>query len=246
LKANWNSTVAVLFDRYYALILVLALPAPLWLGVIFSQGAARLSALNDVIVWSGLLLTGWLVTKKIPSLNIRGKWCSPTKQVASFYLRLLFLFLIIDFGSKAFFFRWDRPGQVEVFKNFGLHSVFHPTPFEAFHVFLMLYFVYLFLLGPLFFRFFSKGLDLIWLISSASAFGGAAALVTERLFFDGVHNSFYFAGPLMWLCPPCTSPRFISYAWTPADFFWHAAFIPFFVLIASYFVPVPSQSDHPS
>ena len=238
--------MAAFLDRYYALILALALPAPLWLGAIFSPGPLGLSALNDAIVWSGILLAGWLLLRSIPRYSVRGVWRSPTKQEAGHYIRLLLAVLIIDFGSKALFFRWDRPGQIEVFKNFGLHSVFHATPFEPFHVYLMLYFVYLFLIGPMFFRFFNKVLDRIWVISCASALGGTVALVTEKFLFDGVHNSFYFGGPLMWLCPPCASPHFISYAWTPADFFWHAAIMPIFILIASYFVPAQSPINRRS
>jgi hypothetical protein len=87
----------------------------------------------------------------------------------------------------------------------------------------------------MFFRFHNRRLDRIWVISSTFALGGAIALFGERFMFGGVHNSFYLAGPLMWLCPPCASPYFASYAWTPADFFVHAAFAPIFILIASYF-----------
>lgn len=230
------------FDRYYSLILVLALPAPLWFAEVLNPRTLRLSALHDGIIWSGILLAGWFLVRKIPRYYIRGVWCSPTKRESNLYFRLLLAVLIIDFGSKALFFRWDRPQKVAVFNNFGLHSVFHPTQFESFHVLLMLYFFYLFLMGPLFFRYSNRSLDRVWIASCATALGGTVALVTERFLFDGVHNSFYFAGPLMWLCPPCASPRAISYAWTPADFFWHAAIVPFFLLIVSYFAPAPSPS----
>jgi len=130
-----------------------------------------------------------------------------------------------------------------VFNNFGLQSVFHATPFETFHVFLMLYFFYLFLIGPMFFRYSNRTLDRLWVISCATALAGTSALVIEKYLFDGVHNSFYFAGTVMSPCPPCASPRAINYVWTPADFFWHAAIAPIFLLIASYFVPAPSPSS---
>jgi hypothetical protein len=224
-------------DRFYGLILVLALPVPLWLGVVLSPAALRLSALRDAIVWCAILLTGWLIVKKLPRYHVRGAWRSPTKQESRSYLRLLLAILIIDYGSKALFFRWDRPGQIEIFKNFGLHSVFHVTAFETFHIFLLLYFGYLFWLGPWYFRFTNRTLDRIWMISSIFALGGAVALVSEKMLSGGVRNSFYFAGPLMWICPPCASPRFSSYAWTPADLFVHAAIMPFFVLLASYYAP---------
>ena len=238
--------MARFLDRYYALILALALPAPLWLGELLSPRTLRLTALHDGIVWSAFLLGGWLLVKKIPRYSIRGVWRSPAKRESNLYFRLLLAVLIIDFGSKALFFRGDRPQQIEVFKNFGLHSVFHVTPFESFHVFLMLYFFYLYLVGPLFFRFSNRTLDRVWIASCASALGGTAALVTEMFLFEGVHNSFYFAGPLMWLCPPCASPRFVSYAWTPADFFWHAAIVPIFLPFASYFAPTPSLTGRSS
>ncbi len=237
--------MAGFLHRYYSLILVLALPAPLWLGEVLNPRTLRLTALHDGIIWSGILLAGWFLVRRIPRYHIRGDWCSPTKRESNLYFRLLLAVLIIDFGSKSLFFRWDRPEQIEVFKNFGLHSVFHATPFESFHILLMLYFFYLFMIGPLFFRFSNRTLDRVWIASCASALGGTVALVTERFLFDGVHNSFYFAGPLMWLCPPCASPRFASYTWTPADFFWHAAIVPIFLPMASYFLPAsrPSSSS---
>ena len=235
--------MAKFLDRYYSLILVLALPAPLWFGEVANLPTLGLAALHDGIIWSGLLLAGWLLVKRFPRYHIRGDWCSPTRREFSFYFRLLLAVLIIDFGSKALFFNSERPQKVELFKNFGLHSVFHTSSFDSFHVLLMLCFFYLFMIGPLFFRFSNRSLDRIWMISCASALGGTAALVTEKFLFAGVHNSFYFAGPLMWLCPPCASPHFVSYAWTPADFFWHAAVVPIVLLIASYFVPAPRPSS---
>ncbi len=221
-------------DRYYSLILALALPAPLWAGAALGSGT-----LSDSVIWSALLLAIWILVKRIRRYQIRGSWSDPATAVANLYFRMLLAVLIVDFGSKALFFRWDRPEQVEWFKNFGLHSVFHPTEFETFHIYLLGYFSYLFVLGPLYFRFANRTLDRLWIGSSAIGMGGTLALVSERLLFDGVHNSFYFAGPLMWLCPICASPSFISYAWTPADFFWHAVIAPMFLFIASYFAPVP-------
>lgn len=221
--------------RYYGLVWVLALAAPLWLNA--AGNGADFGAAKDALIWTGVLLGCWLLTARHPAFRIRGLWRKPTPAEIRFYLRCLIGVLLIDFGSKALFFRWDRTYQVEVFKNFGLHSVFHETAFEAFHVILLVYFSYLFLLGALYFRFSSKFLDRLWLMSSTFALGGALALFGERFMFGGVHNSFYFAGPLMWLCPPCASPRFASYTWTPADFFVHAAFAPLIILIASYLVP---------
>ena len=222
--------------RYYALGLVVALMAPLWLE------AAATGAARDPLIWTGVLFACWLLIKTLPGFHIRGAWRKPNAAEVKTYLRCFLAVLLIDFGSKALFFHGDRPYQVEIFKNFGLHSVFHETAFEPFHVALLLYFAYLFFLGALFFRFFSPTLDRIWLVSSTFALGGAAALTGERFLFGGVHNSFYFAGPLMWLCPPCASTRFVSYAWTPADFFVHAAFAPVVILVVSYFVPAAEPS----
>lgn len=230
-------------DRYYGLILVLTLPAPLWLHAILHPQRISLPALQDGIIWTMLLFTGWIVVRKIPRYQIRGVWRRPTKDESKRYLRLLIAVLIIDFGSKLLFFRWDRPEQVEIFKNFGLHSVFHATEFESFHIYLLLYFGYLFLLAPWYFRFANRAYDRVWMASCAFALGGAIALVSERLIFGGVHNSFYFAGPLMWICPTCASPRFASYSWTPADFFVHAAILPVLVLLASYFNPERSRTQ---
>lgn len=228
--------VAIL-SRYYAFTLILSLVAPLWLSVVFSDTTLVQARLRDALIWTVVLLATWLLVAKWRGFQVRGIWRNPTPAETKLYRRLLLGVFLTDVGSKAFLFRWDRPYQVELFKNFGLHSVFHETQFEPFHFILLLYFLYVFVIGTLFFRFLNKHLDRVWFLSGIFALGGAVALFGERLLFGGVHNSFYFAGPLMWICPPCASPRFASYAWTPADLFVHAAFLPVIVLIVSYFVP---------
>ncbi len=235
-----NSYVIGYFKKYYAIALVLALVAPLWLRVVSDNRAGQM---KDALIWTGVLLGCWLLVTKHPGFRLRGTWRKPTPAEAKLYIRLLLGVLLIDFGSKALFFRWDRPQQIELFKNFGLHSVFHPTAFEPFHLVLLLYFAYIFLLGALFFRFSNKAFDWAWLLSSPLALGGAIALFGERFMFGGVHNSFYFAGPLMWLCPTCASPHFSSYAWTPADFFVHAAIAPLLILAAAIFFPARPSID---
>ena len=237
--------MAALLERYYAPTLVLALLAPLWHDIVPHFGAQRSAALHDVVVWSGILSGLWLMTR-IPRYQIRGHWRRPSKEEFRRYMRLLLALLVIDFGSKALFFDWDRAGQVEIFKNFGVNSVFHATPFESFHVGLMFYCLYIFLLGPLFFRLSNRHLDKIWLISGAITLGGVIPLVTERFLFGGVHDSFYFAGPLMYLCPTCASPHFSSYAWTPADFFVHACVAPLVVMVVSYLAPPRAQINAPA
>ncbi len=228
--------MAALLERYYAPTLVLALLAPLWLDLIPNDGSQQHAAIHDAAVWSGILI-GLLLLTKIPRYQIRGRWRKPSMEKSRRYTRMLLVLLLIDIGSKALFFRWDRPGQVEFFKNFGLHSVFHVTPFESFHIGLLFYSAYIYLLAPLFFRYSNKHLDNISLISSAITLGGVIPLVTERYLFGGVHNSFYFAGPLMYLCPTCASPHFASFAWTPADFFVHACVVPLVVMVVSYLAP---------
>jgi lipoprotein signal peptidase len=232
-------------QRYFSLILMLSLVAPLWLLGAFSNAALFQERFRDALIWSGVLLALWTLIKLRRGFQVRGIWRRPSPHEARLYTRLLLGVLLIDFGSKAFFFRWDRPHQVELIKNFGLHSVFHETAFEPFHFILLLYFLYLFFLGGLFFRFTNLALDRIWIASCTFALGGAIALFGERFLFGGVHNSFYFAGPLMWICPPCASPRFSSYAWTPADLFVHAALMPPIILLVSYFAPArsPNGSD---
>jgi len=237
--------MAGLLERYYAPSLVLALLAPLWLDLILNDGSRSRAAIIDAAVWSAVLI-GLLLLTKIPRYQMRGHWRRPSSKESRRYARLLLALLLIDFGSKALFFRWDRPGQVEFFKNFGLHSVFHVTPFESFHTGLLFYSVYIYLLAPLFFRYSNKHLDNISLISSAITLGGVIPLVTERYIFGGVHNSFYFAGPLMYLCPTCASPHFASYAWTPADFFVHACVVPLVVMVLSYLAPPRSATSAPT
>ena len=231
-------------NRYYSLGLILALVTPLWLSAMNSGGDSGARSTHDALIWTGVLFACWLLVTKHPGFHVRGRWRKPLAKEARLYVRLLLAVLLVDFGSKALFFRSNRPQQIELFRNFGLHSVFHPTAFEPFHFVLLLYFAYLFLFGTMFFRFHNRRLDRAWVISSTFALGGAIALFGERFMFGGVHNSFYFAGPLMWLCPPCASPYAASYAWTPADFFVHAAFAPVFILIASYFTsPVRASAN---
>ena len=224
-------------QRYFSFVLVLSLVAPLWLIGVFSDSASFQDRFRDALIWSGILLALWILITKRRGFQLNGTWRRPERREIKMYARLLLGVLLIDFGSKALFFRWDRPHQVEVIKNFGLHSVFHETAFESFHFFLLIYFLYWFFLGGLFFRFANLALDRIWIVTSTFALGGAIALFGERFIFGGVHNSFYFAGPLMWICPTCASPRFSSYAWTPADLFVHAAFMPLVIFLVSYLAP---------
>ena len=224
-------------QRYFSLMLVLLLVAPLWLIGAASDAAPFQHRFRDALIWSGVLLAFWMLITRRSGFQVSGTWRKPEPFELKLYLRMLLGVLLIDFGSKALFFRWDRPEQVELIKNFGLHSVFHETAFEPFHFFLFIYFLYVFFLGGLFFRFANVALDRIWIVSCTFALGGAIGLFGERLLFGGVHNSFYFAGPLMWICPPCASPRFSSYAWTPADLFVHAVFVPIVILLMSYFIP---------
>lgn len=226
-----------LLDRYFALALVVSLVIPLWLRAFSISDLPGPDALRDALMWTILLFAGLLLIK-VRRYQVRGSWRSPTRAEWTLYSRLLLAVLLIDYGSKLAFFRTDQPHPVELVRNFGLHSVFHEAAFEPFHFYIFLYFLFLFCLGALFFRFSAKLLDRIWLASAAFALGGVVALFAERLVFGGVHNSFYFSGPLMWLCPPCASLSIHSYAWTPADFFVHAAVAPLFILIASYFWPV--------
>ncbi len=224
-------------NRYYSLVLLLALLAPPWFFTVTNE-ATSASSPHDALIWTAVLFGCWLLITKRRGFEVRGAWRKPTKEEANLYFRLLIGVLLVDFGSKAFFFRSDRSYKIEVFKNFGLHSVFHVTAFEPFHLLLLLYFFYVFLLGALFFRFSNKHLDRVWLVSCTFALGGAIALFSERLIFGGVHNSFFFAGAPIWVCPTCGSQHSASYAWTPADVFVHAAFLPVIILWVSYLVPL--------
>ena len=227
-------------ERYFSIGLALLLPAPLWVMSAFGDTAA----LRDAAIWTAVLLSCWLLITKRRGFQIRGTWRAPNIAEAKLYRRLLLGVVLIDVASQALLFRADRPEKVELFKNFGLHSVYHPSDFELFHV-VFFYFLYVFFLGALFFRFSNKHLDRVWLVSSTFALGGAIALFGSRLLLGGAYNSFYFAGPLMWICPPCASPHFRSYAWTPADFFVHAAILPLIVLIVSYIVPATQRNVTP-
>jgi hypothetical protein len=230
-------------QRYFSFVLILSLVAPLWLAAAYQDAPSFQERFRDALIWSAVLLGLWILITQRRGFHVKGAWRRPERHEVKIYMRLLLAALLIDFGSKALFFRWDRPHQVELIKNFGLHSVFHETAFEPFHLVFLIYLGYLFVLGGLFFRFHNPVIDRVWLGSCTFALGGGLALFGERYLFGGVHNSFYFAGALMWICPPCASPHFSSYAWTPADLFVHAAFMPLIVLIVSYCVPSRAPAD---
>lgn len=219
--------------RCYSIILILALPAPLWVLAAYGDNAA----LHDAGIWTAVLLGCWLLVTKVRGYHVRGDWRHPTQRESKIYRRLLLSVVLIDIGSQALLFRADRLKKMELIQNFGLHSVFHPGEFELFHLILFLYFLYIFFLGARFFRFANEHLDRIWLTSAPFALGSAMALFGSRLLFGGVYNTLHFAGPLMWLCPTCASPYIAGYASTPADLFVHAAFLPPLILIASYIIP---------
>ena len=234
-------------QSYFSLLLVLSLLAPLWLMGALSDAASFQTRFHDALIWSAVLIGFWMLIRRARGFQVKGLWRKPQPAEVKLYTRMLLAVLLIDFGSKAFLFSWDRLHPVELIRNFGLHSVFHETAFEPFHFILLLYFLYTFLIGGLYFRFANIGIDRIWITSCAFTLGGALALFGERFVFGGVHNPFYFAGPLMWICPPCASPRFSSYAWTPADLFVHAVFLPPAILLVSYLAPArnlrpPNQS----
>jgi peptidoglycan/LPS O-acetylase OafA/YrhL len=189
-------------ERYFAVTLVLALAAPFWVFGLSDSSIPMREALRDAVFVTVVLLGGLWLVKKRRGFQIKGSWRNPSRGELIFYGVSIFSVLVIDFGSKLLFFQKDQPDRIEAFKHFGLHSVFHETSFEQFHFYLLMYLLYLFLLGALFFRFSTKILDRLWLFSAAIALGGAIALFSERLLFGGVHNSFYLSGPLRWLCPP--------------------------------------------
>lgn len=217
--------------RYYSITLALALPAPLWLSAVDDP-----IALRDALIWTAVLFGCWLLTRT-RRYQVAGEWRPPGASEAKLYRRLWLAAVLTDIASQALLFRDNPLYKLEIVKNFGLRSAFHPAEFEGFHFILYLYFFYVFFLGVRFFRFHNAYVDRVWLACGAFALGGATALFGSRLFFGGVYNAFYFSGPLMWICPPCASPHLAGYIWTPADLFVHAAFLPPIILIASYFVP---------
>ncbi len=128
-------------QRYFSFVLVLSLVAPLWLIGALSDSPSFQHRFRDALIWSGVLLALWMLIRLRRGYQVNGTWRKPEPFELKLYLRTLLGVLLIDFGSKAFFFRWDRPEQVELIKNFGLHSVFHETAFEPFHFFLLIYFL---------------------------------------------------------------------------------------------------------
>ncbi len=95
-------------NRYYSLGLVLALVAPLWLGVAFNSAESAAQATHDALIWTGVLIACWLLITKHAGFHVRGRWRKPMPEETKLYVRLLLGVLLLDFGSKALFFRWDH------------------------------------------------------------------------------------------------------------------------------------------
>ncbi|HEX9264851.1 MAG TPA: hypothetical protein VF977_10805, partial [Candidatus Binatia bacterium] len=74
------------FKKYYAIALVLALVAPLWLRVVSDNRAGQM---KDALIWTGVLLGYWLLVTKHPGFRLRGTWRKPTPAEAKLYIRLL-------------------------------------------------------------------------------------------------------------------------------------------------------------
>jgi hypothetical protein len=230
-------------NRYFAVTLALSLTAPFWLVGLADSSLSLRDTFRDAGFVTTVMSGGLWLIKKRRGYQVRGTWRYPTKLEAIIYGAVLISVLLIDFGSKLLFFDKERMARVEVFRDFGLQSYFHETSFEPFHLYILLYFLFLFLVGALHFRFTVKTLDCFWLISAAAALGGGLALVSERLVFGGVHDTFYLSGSLRWLCPPCGAAHPGGFIWTPADFFVHAAAIPILIFFLSYFVPTPLKNQ---
>ncbi len=222
-------------SRYFAATFAFSLALPFWIFGLADGALPLRESLRDAGLVTVVLLGGLWLIKQRRGYEVRGTWRYPTKRETGIYSAVLLSVLLIDFGSKLLFFRADRVNRVEVFKDFGLQSLFHETAFEPFHFYLLLYYLFLFLVGAMYFRFTAKSLDRLWLISAACALGGALALFGERFVFGGVHDSFYLSGTLRWLCPPCGAAYPGGFVWTPADFFVHATAIPFLIFFLSYF-----------
>jgi len=54
--------VSEFFKKYYALGLVLALMAPLWLGAFSSAADSSFDAMHDVLIWTAALFGCWWIT----------------------------------------------------------------------------------------------------------------------------------------------------------------------------------------
>ncbi len=228
--------MATFLHRYFSLVLVLSLVVPLWLSVFTRSGPQRATALHTSLVWSGYTtcrLVGSPLHPPLPCTRCLAQSNSGRNRHFTFDCCWPCCFSIS--APKHCFFAGigrnkSRFSRILDFTQCFMQPSLKPFMFICCSI------------SPIGFcsdHCFSASPIPLWtgsgLVRRPFALAGALALSFERLIFGGVHNSFYFAGPLMWLCPPCASPAFSSYAWTPADFFVHAAILPIIVLLMSYY-----------
>ncbi len=163
---------------------------------------------------------------KLKPIKQQGSWQKPRLKVIIIFISAGLVFAVIDILAKLIFYNAAEVVKYEIFPGFGLESLFHIDPLTLEHIVVLIFCMWVFLIGPLFFRFQAKIIDTLIIIFSAMVLLPAFVLTCERLLYGGVHDVLYFESNLGFLCPYC-GLKYESYVWCPADIFlsWGLIFV---------------------
>jgi hypothetical protein len=154
----------------------------------------------------------------IKKFSLPGVWGNLQKgRIILFIVAGIFV-LLFDILSKVIFFYPFLDQKVELIQNLGIQPFFHVDPLELKHIIVFILFSWLFLIGPVFYRFNKKAPDRLLIILCSITFFSASGLTLERIFFGGVHDVYYAAGIFSILCPSC-GYLYSEYIFCPWDFF---------------------------
>ena len=174
------------------------------------------------------ILVFYIVRKilKLKPIREKGSWEKPRLNAIIFFICSGLTFAVIDILAKIIFSNATGAVKYEIFPGFGLESLFHVDPLLPEHIVVLIFCIWFFLIGPLFYKSHVKIIDTLWIISSAMILFPAIVMTFERLLFGGVHNVLYFEENLGFLCPYC-GLKYESYVWCPADIFlsWGLIFV---------------------
>ena len=162
-------------------------------------------------------ITFYRLRNVFPDYN-EGRCDIPGNKVILIFFVFFTIVLLLDIGLKILFFDKTSTQRNMLTASLGLESYFNKSPFIIKHIFYLITGIWIFGIGPLYYRLRIQILDKIWIASSAMTFASGIILTFERLFFGGVHDIFYVGENFRYICPSCGA-QFNAYVWCPADLF---------------------------
>lgn len=183
-----------------------------------------------IIIFLGLtsILIIYIIKRilKLKPLKARGSWGKPELKGIIIFTGSGLCFSLIDILSKIIFYDSQIQDSFEIFPGFGLQSLFNSNPFGFELIIEIIFCVWFFIIGALFFRYHINIIDTLLKIFCAMVLFPSFSMTLERILFNGVHDVFYFNSNLGFLCPYC-GLKYQSYVWCPADIFlvWGVIFV---------------------